>query len=597
VLADVTIVRVPEWKVKQEERQRERAIARDQQISADRADFAAHSEELRAGNVRRLYKPAQVYLGRLGHGNQDGAPMDRLAQWLGPELTEMVTQGCITALSNTDLPTAEAIAKLHLENREYYAEHVITCGIAELLRTGVGLAGVPRPVLLAAWISWEYFGNFYTRSVHIDVGKELEAILFTDATARAQALKLQIEPQVVAGHEHVSGLHQAAHDAERRKAFAPTAYEWLKSGRALHIIVESQLIDIVLKQTPALEAIALVRQRLNDASLSTAQRNLWLAAAFAVDFSTWRNELYKAAAADKNFLWTLRARAGEDSWGPQGLAAEQLHFIVAAFALLWPPIEAPSSGSGDTNPWDATRYINNAITKLGTDPSEAAAAALDQLSAIPGLEYRDLVMHIKAQQQKTRRDSIYMPATTTEIAAVLQGGLPTRLEDLKAYVMDHLDTLQVYLRGSDVDTRDMFYDGGEPLTENSCRNRLIDLLRPRVNEAILLMPETQMPANKRVDIDVIHGCIGLPIEIKGQWHDKLWEAPVGQLDERYTRDWRADGYGVFVVLWFGDGTRKKLTAPPTGTSPTTPAELQAMLEATLPLERRSKIAVFVLDLS
>jgi hypothetical protein len=267
--------------------------------------------------------------------------------------------------------------------------------------------------------------------------------------------------------------------------------------------------------------------------------------------------------------------------------------------LQWPPIEAPSSGSGDTNPWDATRYINNAITKLGTDASEAAATALGQLSTMPGLGYRDLVLHIKAQQQKTRRDSIYVPATPTEVAAVLRGGLPTRLEDLKAYVMDHLDALQVYLRGSDVDTREMFYDAGEPLAENPCRNRLIDLLRPRVNDAILLMPEIQMPQNKRVDIDVIHGRIGLPIELKGQWHDNLWDAPSAQLDERYTHDWRADGYGVFVALWFGDtqNKNKTLKRPPTGEPPKTPGELQTMLEATLPPDRRSKISVFVMDLT
>ncbi|VAX02716.1 Pyruvate kinase [hydrothermal vent metagenome] len=56
-----------------------------------------------------------------------------------------------------------------------------------------------------------------------------------------------------------------------------------------------------------------------------------------------------------------------------------------------------------------------------------------------------------------------------------------------------------------------------------------------------------MPKVKRVDINVIKGSMGVPIEIKGQWHDKVWDAPTAQLDELYTRDWRADGRGFYHV--------------------------------------------------
>jgi hypothetical protein len=252
---------------------------------------------------------------------------------------------------------------------------------------------------------------------------------------------------------------------------------------------------------------------------------------------------------------------------------------------------------GDTNPWDATRLINNAITRLGSIATQESATVLDQLSALAGLGYGELVRHVSAQQRQLRRDTVYAPATLAEVTTVLTAGPPTTLEDLKAYVLDHLGALQAYVRGSDVGTRQMFYSRGEPLIENDCRDRLIDLLLPRMNDRILLMPEVQMPESKRVDIDVIRGRVGLPIEIKGQWHKHLWDAPAGQLDSLYARDWRADGYGVFLVLWFGEKVAKRLTASPDGVRPATPDVLKVMLEERIPPERRAKIAVFVLDLT
>jgi len=49
------------------------------------------------------------------------------------------------------------------------------------------------------------------------------------------------------------------------------------------------------------------------------------------------------------------------------------------------------------------------------------------------------------------------------------------------------------------------------------------------------------------------------VEFKGQWHDDVWNASSVQLIEQYTKDWRADGRGIYVVLWFGTVSGKTLT--------------------------------------
>lgn len=596
-LHDYADVRVPEWERQQEERRRARAEEKARGFATARANYSAHLAEIGAGDIGWLVNPAKAYLGLFNDLPREAEPMARLTAWLGPQLAKAVQQGFVVALSNAGLPSAEAIGKAHADDKEYGAEYLIIAGIAEWLLQGKDLSALPPPTLLAGWMSWQKSGGWLTNTLKQDIGPPLNAVLFADATALHHALTLEIDPQVAAGRAHIDGLYAAIHEPDRRAVFWPMAYDWLKAARPVPLPVETQLLDCVLQNASVQDCATLVRLRLADGTMLPEQRSLWLSAAFLADFATWHSEFVKAAKDDRNFLWAIRARVSRDSWSVGDLAPAQLHFIVQAFGAAWPPSESPGSGVGDTNPWDATRLINNAITRLGSIATPESATVLGQLSTLPGSGYGELIRHISAQQRQLQRDTVYTPASLAEVKTVLTGGIPTTLDDLKAYVLDHLDALQAYVRGSDVRTRQMFYASGEPLIENDCRDRLIDLLRPRMSDGILLMPEVQMPESKRVDIDVIRDRMGLPIEIKGQWHKHLWDAPAGQLDSLYARDWRADGYGVFLALWFGGAVSKRLTPSPDGIRPATPDALKAMLEARIPSERRAKIAVFVLDLT
>ena len=92
--------------------------------------------------------------------------------------------------------------------------------------------------------------------------------------------------------------------------------------------------------------------------------------------------------------------------------------------------------------------------------------------------------------------------------------------------------------------------------------------------------------------------IGLPVEIKGQWHRDVWNAASDQLDANYARDWHAQGRGVYVVLWFGDVPGKQLPGHPDARErPLTPETLREMLNDRLPEARRFWIDIFVMDVS
>jgi hypothetical protein len=116
--------------------------------------------------------------------------------------------------------------------------------------------------------------------------------------------------------------------------------------------------------------------------------------------------------------------------------------------------------------------------------------------------------------------------------------------------------------------------------------------------AIAAIPEARMPDAKRTDIAVIYNGMGLPVEIKGQWHKDVWDAPSAQLIELYTKDYRANGRGIYLVLWFARAAGKNLKAHPDGKpAPDTPEELRQMLLDRLDSSERSRVDIVVLDVS
>ena len=105
-----------------------------------------------------------------------------------------------------------------------------------------------------------------------------------------------------------------------------------------------------------------------------------------------------------------------------------------------------------------------------------------------------------------------------------------------------------------------------------------------------------MPDGKRADIAITRNRVKLPVEIKGQWHEDVWTAPVDQLAKRYTVDWQAEGRGVYIVLWFGKVPGKQLPHHPDGLErPGSPEGLRRMLIDRLPESLRTSIDVYVID--
>ena len=429
----------------------------------------------------------------------------------------------------------------------------------------------------------------------------MEAVLFRNEADKEAHFRTSIEPQLDRNIEHPAELYRLVNEPRFAELAGRLCVEWLEAFPNLSARTQRELLVCALKNGSRDAVKGSLVKRRTSVGADDETRRLWLSADFVIDFENRSDTLYVAAAEDPRLIWPLRDRIGPErrERGPR-LSLSQHVFIVEAFGRHWRAVERPPSYMrGSDNPWDASEFIRRTIDAIAQDPSPNASEALDRLiheGHAP--TYVNTMRHALALQRKARRDREYTAPSLGELLAVMANKPPESVKDMRAYLEDRIETVQVRIHGSDTNMWEAFWAGGKPQGEDFCRNRLIEKLSAEPPSSIRFVREMSMPAATRADIAVIRGSVGLPVEIKGQWNRDVWTAAVDQLDAKYTRDWHAEGRGAYVVLWFGNVPRKNLPGHPDGLPrPKTPGELEKMLIDRIPEARRSDIDVFVIDVS
>jgi hypothetical protein len=238
-------------------------------------------------------------------------------------------------------------------------------------------------------------------------------------------------------------------------------------------------------------------------------------------------------------------------------------------------------------------------------PSEAATAALTRLANDPQLaSYRPEVLHALASQRARRRATEHDRPDWEQTVKALSKGPPATVADLHALLMKYLGDLKQRIASENTDIYKSFWNVDayarptDPRPEEACRDMLITLLKPYLAPVgIMPEPEGHMVADKRADISLAMQGRKILCELKRDYHADVWTAAGEQL-ERYTRDPEAQGFGIYLVFWFGGKRGHDIPVPPANFArPTSAAEMERMLRRRVPIERRSRIAVIVIDVS
>lgn len=593
--------RIPQWQLEHDERQQQRIAEREDKYRQHREHYYQRITQMRAGELTTLTSPAKVYLGLFSDIDKNLPGVGRIAQWIGQELAEAALEGFAALLLNPPaFLNANEMAKTLAKGKYYEGAHILIAALAERQKHGISLDDLPDDSVLASFI------ELWRRGNHAHYGlDELKRQIDDELKARdlwPQAMRMILEPQLDARSEHPIGLGELMRDKGNVTLAVELATEWLGRWHDLPQQAEITMIDRLLQSGRHAELRKLAADRVKAATKSPHQK-VWDAVGLIVDFENSSARL-DTDAIKPSLIFEIRDRSfderSERSASPIVWTVAQLEWIVSRFRNAWPHTPHPPGGwAGDQNPWDATDYLRRLIRRLGGDAGIEASAALARLSDAPEDDYTDTLLSVGAEQKRIRVEAAYVSPTLTTVGHIARDLPPASALDMQAWLVEELEVVQAKIRSDDAESWRGFYEQGKPRAEEDCRDHLMGLLR-QGSPGVEFSPEGHVAANKEVDIACATGTVRLPIEIKGQWNSQLWEGADLQLDRLYTPDWRAGGYGIYLVLWFGEHTspNKRIFSPGAGAQRSAnPEEMKRMLIARSAAAREGRVAVVVLDVS
>jgi hypothetical protein len=414
------------------------------------------------------------------------------------------------------------------------------------------------------------------------------------------------------GDQIVDGLRELMKEEHLKPFRAETALRLLREFPNADRFRLDELFGGVFA-TPAAhpEFLAIAERVITGAvTVSQPQQDMWLAAAYLLSPGRYEADVETCAAQRPAIVFNLREHSGFDPHGdqqPSILPLPQLEFLARLTGTHYPEVGFPDGGwSGNTNAWDAAEYFRKLIDTIAAVPSEAATAALRRLEAVARLRsYNPHLRHALANQEKRRRESQYDRPDWPSTVKALANGAPATAADLHALLLDQLADLRDRIARENTDIYKSFWNldrygrSKTPRPEEACRDSLVTFLRPLVApKRVTVEPEGHMVADKRADISVAMPGRKILCELKRDYHADLWTAADQQLERFYAHDPEAKGFGIYGVFWFGDKRPSRIRKHPDELRlPTSAAELEQMLLARIPVERRNRLAVMVIDVT
>ena len=597
------------WQADQHRREKEyqaEYLARKQQR---RSDLAPYAEAIRTGTAPAgvMHHLALAYRGRFSDIDGD-TPEARLQEYTDGGATDVADAlaGFEAALTRSDLPSVSEILTTGLAQQEHL--------IRPACLVGAELASARDPDAPAHWSD--------------ELASRLVAFWLTDGTGETPAWYEQLargRPEVVAPvmiafakrsirerpDSSVPGLWSLAKDDDLRELaqqVLPTLLQTFptRANEAQLRRLNQELLPAAVRHLERGGLSRIAEARLALKSLDAGQRIAWLAAALQLDPESRSRELMGFVGHSQTRavqLGVALASQGEHRESLRALPAQVLAALVETLA----PHASPSRPEGAfwVDDTDHRRdLVSGFIRRLAALPEEAANEELTRLRALPSLKAWALPIDAaRADQTRVRRSNGFRHASAQAVVATLANRAPANASDLCALAVDHLHDFAKHLVGDDTNSVQMFWRADQegrqvPEIENTCRDRLMGKLRDKLLPlSVQLEKEASAANDTRADLRVSAVAEGrrvvVPIEIKKDDHKAIWSAWRSQLDGSYVTDPAAEGFGIYLVLWFGHKPR----SAPDGARPRSSLDLEQSLQSRIPAEDRARLVVVVLDLS
>jgi hypothetical protein len=606
----VTIWIIEDWRIEDAlERQRSR-IEEEVRLAKTRADFAKAKAAIGAGEDRDWL----AYLGELYLTERDTSPREAVAAVLGEENRTVAFNGLTAFLKRKDMPSFDELLAVIAEQKYCRWWFALIAGMDEAWAARQSLCAFGDHLLQIGLAIDLVMPTMFRESASAKKSERpWKQAAFKERTELALGVYMSIaRTKLAQGAGHIDGLHDVLHEQAFGSA-RPAVVEKLLTAfpnaarQILRFVLESG-VACVDRRGGILELAKSVRD--GTISVDPDRCDLWIAAGYVIDPCEFREPLLIRVAADSSVIWDLRDLTRFDH-GKPGTEAPPLSIVqLRELALMagkhFPNCRRPGGvGSGNQNQWDGSEYVHGLVNQLSASPAEAATQALRELAQHDAMQsYLDDLNHALANQEERRRIFLYRQPAWDEMLKTLSNGPPANTADLHALILDHMADLAKEIGNANTDMFKRFWNEDsyrrivDPKPEESCRDALVDLLKPRLSPLGLhVEPEGHLALDKRADMAVFGHEMKIVIELKRDYHAEVWAAVGNQLDRLYTRDSQSQGHGVYGVFWFGPKRPSNMPLPPCGARPVSAADMAQKLTEIITSEKWHKIAAVVLDVS
>ncbi|MDE0206595.1 MAG: hypothetical protein OXP66_11275, partial [Candidatus Tectomicrobia bacterium] len=523
-------------------------------------------------------------------------------------LTQAALRGLRGVVDRKDIPAFEEILDIRAEDRMPVAAWPFLVGLAEIEETMPGNAVRLDDDRIRKAIALHCA---YGTTITDDRNGWYRRLLAERPRLVAEVLVQLASASFRKGREHVPLLWKLPHDSPHAQVAKHACLPLLRAFPTRCKLQQLPLLDHLLwaaiKHADGKSLRELIDKKGSRGSMNDVQRVHWLAAGFALDPKTYQDALSDVVIGSEKHVRHLAEFFGRNlvpfSWF-EDLGTVGLALLIRLIGHRVGP-ELMDEQGWVTSEMEASRLVDSLIQRHLAGRLECQAGeALEFLIEDPTMaRWNDILCLARDTQRFHRRNAEFKHPNIEQVCRTLRGGRPSNAGDLAAILEDRLQELAEEIRRGDTNAWRQYwnvdrYDRPEgPRRENSCRNILLTALQDRLHpQGIDARSEVQHANDKRADVIVSCDGFQVPVEIKRNDHRELWSALRNQLIAQYTDHPGADGYGVYLVFWFG---REYTQPPPSGKRPVNITELQERLkrEAKLSEAEERKTFVHVIDVS
>jgi hypothetical protein len=579
------------------ELQRNRKLAHLQAIDSLRQEIHKPFEKIAS---YALYQIAWAWLGHTTDavGEEGKARLTHL--FSSPDDAEYSENVLIHALNRSDLPDTEKIlqGKLPQSNQIYHLAPAMIVGCELLLqRDSQAFEHLPDELLAKALMAQFCYGEAQPQDWWKNLLAHRSGIF---ATTFAQYIKAHFK----AKQSPSFGLYQLAYEDSWSSVAQRITEELLES---IPVKVTQQcLYDIAyllragLTALPKESMLDMCANKVRKRSMDEPQRIYWLATALILDEKTHLAPLEKVLEGReimvRHFIdfMSPRRRAMPASLSPRSMT--RLIKVCSRYAQPDWGGQSSSVMVTVTKAMEAGDLLRQWLIDMSQDIGEEARAELDGLNQqLRGTPWSSEINYRLELQRKMWREAEYSALKPNELDAILSNSSPQNHADFNAIAAQTLEDLIRDIEDGALDSWEMFWNtkpNHEPKLENECTKILAALWQEKLKRyGVTLNHEQHLKNDNRADLWLIRGDMRIPIEAKRQNNKQLWTALQDQLIKKYTIDPRTQGFGFYLVFWFGSDNIPTYTI-----KPKIPYDLKLALVQQLTDAEKPLVKVFVLKL-